>query len=71
MMDELVNFRKNLKQIMQDLGVSQIELSKRTGLTPACISQILNNGRDPNLKSIIKILRVIPIKFENLIKGEL
>ena len=62
------NFGTNLKRIRESLGMSQKELADRTNLTPAAVSQIENSLRDPSLSSIIAILKIIPIKFEVLIK---
>lgn len=60
-------FGKNLQEAMNTLGMSQIDLSEKSGLTPAAVSQILNGKREPSLGSIIKILRIIPVKFEKLV----
>lgn len=62
------NFGKNLERNLKWLQMSQIELAEKTGLTPAAISQIVNGERIPNLKSVIKILGVIPMTFENFMK---
>ena len=64
------SFSKNLKRILNELGMTQVELAKRSNLTPAAISQILNGIREPSLSTICAILNVIPIKFESLTKGE-
>ena len=61
------NLGKNLAKIMDDLDMTQAELAKRTGLTPAAVSQILTHG-NPRLKTICKILTVIPVSFERLMK---
>lgn len=62
-------FGKNLSQILDDLGMSQVELARRSGLTPAAVSQIINGEREPSFGTIVKILDVIPIQFEKLLKG--
>jgi len=56
----------NLKKIIKILNLSQLELSKKTGLSQASISGILSKSRVPDLSSLILILKVIPIKFESL-----
>ena len=56
-----------LKEILKALGMSQNELAKRSGLTPAAISQIVKGQRDPALSSIVAILNVLPVTFERLI----
>jgi transcriptional regulator with XRE-family HTH domain len=60
-------FGRNLKQIMDTLGMSQRELAENAGLTPAAVSQILAGKREPSLTTICLILRVIPVKFERLV----
>lgn len=41
-------------------------LAKKSGLTEAAISQIETGKRDPSLKSILAIMKVIPCTFEVL-----
>lgn len=66
-MKDHYKFGENLKRIMDLLGMTQLELSERTGLTPACVSQLLSGIRDPSLHTIVRILKVIPVKFEQLV----
>ncbi len=61
-------FAARLKRIMAILGLSQSDLAKATGLTPGAVSQLMNGLREPSLHTIVKILRVIPVKFEGLVK---
>ena len=58
---------KNLTKIRKALGMTQAELSKRSGLTPAAISQIEKGQREPSLKSILAIMKVLPVSFERLV----
>ena len=60
-------FGSKLKKILTTLGISQIDLASKTGLTQAAVSQILNGKREPSLSTIIAILEVIPVKFEKLV----
>lgn len=62
------NFGKNLSRVMEALDMSQSELARRTNLTPAAISQIIHGEREPSLSTVCKILAVIPIPFERLVK---
>lgn len=62
------NIGKNLKKIRTFIGLSITELSRRTGLTPAAICQIENNKREPELKSVIKLMNCFNISFERLLK---
>lgn len=61
-------FGRNLKEAMLALDMSQTELAQNAGLTPAAISQIISGKREPSLTTICLILRVIPIKFERLVR---
>jgi transcriptional regulator with XRE-family HTH domain len=60
-------FGKNLKHIIDTLGMSQTELAQNSGLTQAAVSQILAGKREPSLTSICLLLRVVPVKFERLV----
>ena len=67
-MKDHYKFGKNLKAILDMLGMTQAELSKRTGLTRAAVSQLISGARDPSLHTIVRILKVIPAQFENLVE---
>jgi DNA-binding XRE family transcriptional regulator len=62
------DFGINLRIVRKKMGISATELARRSGLTPACISCIEIDGHDPRLSTAIKILKVIPIKFEKMIQ---
>lgn len=62
------SFGKNLKEVLSFLEMSQTHLAEKSGLTTAAISQIISGDRDPSLSSIIKILKVVPVTFERLIR---
>lgn len=62
------NLPKNLKEILQALDMSPSQLAARTGLTPSAVSQIMSGENSPSLDSIIKIMNVIPVTFERLLK---
>jgi transcriptional regulator with XRE-family HTH domain len=59
-------FGNNLKSIRLFLNISQSELSERSGLTTAAISQIESGKREPSLRSICSILKALNIKFERM-----
>jgi len=70
-MKSQVIFGQNLARIRKTLGLSQRELATLVDLTPAAICQIEQGKREPQLSTIIKILDIIPCKFETLIsKGK-
>lgn len=61
-------FGKNLKEILDALNMSQAEFAHRTGLTCAAVSMILKGKREPSLSTIVKIIKVLPITFERLMR---
>ena len=66
--DDEVRFGKNLKAIINCLGITQAEVANRSGLTPAAVSQIVNGEREPTLKTINKLIRALGCTFERLVK---
>lgn len=63
-------FGKNVREVREILGLSGAELSRRAGLTPATISQVELGHREPTLGTIVRILSVLPVKFERLVGWE-
>ncbi len=66
-MKDHYNFSKNLKEILNTLGITQVEFAEKVGITPAAVSQLCSGIRDPSLHTIVRILKVIPVKFERLV----
>jgi transcriptional regulator with XRE-family HTH domain len=62
------NFGRNLGLFLDFFDLSQAEFAKRTGLTQAAVSQIVNGKREPGLETICRVLKVIPVTFERLIE---
>lgn len=52
--------------ILKTLDLTQVEFAERCGLTQSAVSQIVNENRVPSMKSICRILEVLPVKFESL-----
>lgn len=61
-------FGSNLSKVLTFIEMSSAELSRTTGLTPACISQIISGKREPTLSTVVKILEVIPVNLERLLR---
>lgn len=62
-----IAFRQNMKSIREFLGMTQSDLSRRSGLTVPAISQIEDGKREPSLRSVIKILDGLGVSFERMI----
>jgi transcriptional regulator with XRE-family HTH domain len=65
---KLSNIGKNVKELRLFIGITIDKLSKGTGLTPAAISQIENNKRVPELKSVLALMKFFNVTFERLLK---
>lgn len=61
-------FGKNLAAILKEFNLSQAELADKSTLTRPAISHYIKGNREPSLSSICKILSVIPVEFERLIR---
>ena len=62
------NFGKNLKELREQMGLSQSELAAYLGILPPKLSQWENDLRKPDLNSLCHILNSLPIKIERLLK---
>ncbi len=65
-----MKYRANIKKLLDIKGWTQSELSNRTCLTPAAISQIINGQREPSLSSLIKLSYALEVTIGDLINGE-
>lgn len=49
---------------MQDLGLTQVDLAKESGVSPAYISRVLSGNENLSIKTIIKLTRAIKLSFD-------
>jgi len=61
-------FGRNLRRIREGLGISQSEFAKKAKLNHSAIFRIETGEREPRLGTILKILKVTDVKFEELVK---
>ena len=47
-----IKFVENLKQLMKDEGITQLQLSKSIGVSQSAISNWLKGNKEPSLTSI-------------------
>lgn len=66
--DIMNRFARNLKEILTCLGKSQLEFSKQSGLTQACISRIMSGKREPLLTTAVIISKTLGCTLERLIQ---
>lgn len=74
MSDKKLQFGDRLKIHLDIFGISQVELAKNSGLTPAAVSQIINHKRDPSLSSVVAIIKGLkkraPTSIDYLVFGQ-
>lgn len=65
---ELIDiFADNLRDIMQEVGITQSELADESGLSRATINRYLAKQRLPTLKALINICDVLDCNLDELI----
>ena len=62
-----MSFAENLKNKLHALGITQTELSKRTGINKAIISEYISGKYEPKQKNLFKIATALNIKPSELI----
>lgn len=60
-------FADNLRDIMQEVGITQSELADESGLSRATINRYLAKQRLPTLKALINICNVLDCDLDELI----
>lgn len=66
-------FGEYLKSLLEEKGMTQAELARRTGLTEASVSRYINGNRSPRIAQAYRMAQVIGIDMNTLIylgKGE-
>jgi transcriptional regulator with XRE-family HTH domain len=62
-------FAANLRRLRERAGMSQEQLSARTGLHPTEISRLERAVREPRLGTIVRLARGLDVKVERLVSG--
>lgn len=56
----LTTFSGNLRDIMEEVGISQRELARDAGLSESMISDYVNGKCMPSVKSLVNLIHSIP-----------
>lgn len=62
-------FAAQLKKIREERELSQLDLARLSGLSPAVISMFETNKRQPCLPSLIKVRDALQSSYDVLISG--
>lgn len=64
-----MNFAENLKNLRIKENVSQIDLSKETGIPQSVISRFERGKLEPKLSSLQKLAKFFNISIDKLVDG--
>ena len=59
-----------LKEVMNVLGITQLEVAARSGVDHHTFSNLLNGHFIPSITVLCKVLEVIPMKIDKLLEEE-
>lgn len=62
-------FSYNVKAGRVRRGMSQVELSRASGVSASALSRIESNEREPRLSTIVRLARTLDIDLEELMRG--
>ncbi len=66
---KMTNIAKNVRDIRTFFDLTQIEFSKKCGLTQACVCQIESGQRLPSVTSVIKMSKALRVTTDRIILG--
>lgn len=59
---------RTIQQRMDELGMSQADLARKTGLTTANVAYIVNGKtKDPRLSSVVVIAKALDMSLDELV----
>ena len=62
------NFYKNIKRRFISSNLTQMELSKKTGMSQSMISKVMSGQIEPGLHYVIKLLQAFDVTLEEVCK---
>lgn len=60
---------RNIKNALNDMGLTQKELAKNTGLSEVTLSRYMNGIRQPTAYSLYRIALALKVPVESLMDG--
>ena len=68
-MPRTVYIGENLERLRFRAALSQIELAKKAGVTPAAVSRIERNRVEPQMRTVRKLAKALEVEPRVLIEG--
>lgn len=60
---------RNIESRLEELGMKQIELARRTGITQQSISDYMTGKVQPSLMTLIRIANALDVTLDWLVRG--
>lgn len=60
---------RNIESRLEELGMKQIELARRTGITQQSISAYMTGKVQPSLMTLIRIANALDVTLDWLVRG--
>lgn len=62
-------FKKNLLRLLEEKGMTKTELSRKSGVLQAAISQYIHNDREPNYYTLYLLANALEVEVGEFYKG--
>ncbi len=63
------DFKRNIKEIREFLGLSQSDIARKTGLQPSAIAHFESGRRKPNMQNLMKLSVALGVTVDRLLFG--
>lgn len=69
--EQMLNYNKNLRFLMQKHDFNQKQLSEKTGISPATINNYVNKNTEPSLRFLLWIKKLFKVSIDDLFEKDL
>lgn len=69
--EQMLNFNKNLKFLMQRDSINQKQLSSKTGISAATINNYVSKNSEPSLKFLLWIKKIFNVDIDAMFESDL
>jgi transcriptional regulator with XRE-family HTH domain len=66
---ESTDFAKRLEALLEERGMTQLELAARVGVTRAAMSRYVSGDREPRFVTLVRIAEELDVRVEDLISS--
>jgi len=64
------DFAKRLEALLEERGMTQLELAARVGVTRAAMSRYVSGDREPRFVTLVRIAEELDVRVEELVPCE-